>query len=341
MVVAVFGYSAWGILLVGLTQGLAQEDAPLSMYIWMTLTSMLWFALLTDAGRLRQRLPIKPTWLRVLVWGTSIPLVLGVALVSLIPESEAYRLKAANRSEEARKKASASEKARLEQAQAEAKQAQAEADRANAEAKQAKEDADRANAEAQKAKAAAERAKADAASAAAEATKVRSQTATPAPAEQWASSDVKMTSTTPVPNKDRLRAIVVNTLGERTNSKKDRIVELNATPTVTADGKVNGYVAAITLNADENLTTSWTRDGLFVDSKKLLQALYTDSQLQDLLLEWHLPLRDVYGNTKDGRVMRFRIDGSTASRINWSDFLAKNIPVVTRDYQEHPALTKK
>ena len=92
----------------------------------------------------------------------------------------------------------------------------------------------------------------------------------------------------------------------------------------------------------KNVTVSWViadtedavknRDNAKADAAKIFQTIYTMQGLSVNQVEVTGNLRtfDVFGNSKDEVVVRLIMDNATASKINWTNFLSRNIYTVTK-----------
>ncbi len=132
---------------------------------------------------------------------------------------------------------------------------------------------------------------------------------------------------------EEVEAIVIGMFGEETNTDKQRIVF------IIHDEDEEGEYLQVTLNANENITTSLTRTGILMDTKKLFEALYgIESDVTYISIFWALPLVDAYGNVTDRNVAIVSMDKETADRVNWDNLLTDNIPIIATSYWQHPAL---
>jgi len=132
---------------------------------------------------------------------------------------------------------------------------------------------------------------------------------------------------------EEVETIIIDMFGEETNTDKQRIVF------VIHDEDEEGEYLQVTLNANENITTSWTRTGILGDTKELFEALYEiESDVTYISLFWALPLVDAYGNVTDRNVVIVSMDKETADKVNWDNILTDNIPVIATSYWQHGAL---
>lgn len=136
-----------------------------------------------------------------------------------------------------------------------------------------------------------------------------------------------------------IEAKFIQALGEKTNMGERRVRQIRL---YTYDHVNNYQNVDIEYMASENLTTGWTRDGMWLDAQKVLQNLpmVLSSQVMKITLNPHLKLVDQYGNESVEKVMTIRITRETWEKINWDNFLIENIPKIAETYSEHPALSK-
>ena len=134
---------------------------------------------------------------------------------------------------------------------------------------------------------------------------------------------------------DQVSKIITDNIGDKTNMKKDRIVESKVFD--LGDGTRN---IILTLNASENLSNKMTRQKMWMDSVEILEPLDALENIENISIEWLLPLVDQYGNQEDGRIMMFDMPREVRDKINWENFNNENIPSVSEGYFEHPALSK-
>ncbi|SNR96392.1 hypothetical protein SAMN05446037_1002116 [Anaerovirgula multivorans] len=131
---------------------------------------------------------------------------------------------------------------------------------------------------------------------------------------------------------DIVKNIIVDNLGEQTNMKHDRIIDITI-----EDLENDNKTIDITLVANENLTTNMTKSTIHKDSVEILEELYNHDEIEEVTLIWQLPLVDTYGNEETKNVMIVSINKEIANKINWSNFDYNNIPKIANDYWEHPA----
>ncbi|MDE2099064.1 MAG: hypothetical protein KGL39_17555 [Patescibacteria group bacterium] len=132
---------------------------------------------------------------------------------------------------------------------------------------------------------------------------------------------------------------VLAAVGAQTNISNHprRLLGLAADP--GSDPSAGAWIVDATLEADQNLTSSMTSDGIEIASDKAFQALLTsDAHIYRLTLHWDLPLVDAYGKTSNGQVVQVSMTLPTAQKIDWSNFEFANLPTVADFFQESPSL---
>ncbi|MED5052709.1 hypothetical protein [Anoxybacteroides rupiense] len=137
-----------------------------------------------------------------------------------------------------------------------------------------------------------------------------------------------------------VKGIIYDKVGKKSNTGEKRIIDLQVNDNAgTQDTKDKIVIAK--LYADENLTTNMTRDGILMDSKKLLEELFEQKEISEAVLLWNFTLVDQYGNESVDTVLKIGLDRVTADKINWKNFNYKNFENVAPQYFVHPALLKK
>lgn len=135
--------------------------------------------------------------------------------------------------------------------------------------------------------------------------------------------------------KSKVEKIIVDELKSKTNTDKDRIVSVELLPE-----EDESLYFLITLNADENLTPELIRHGMLTNSKKIIEPISKIENMNKIVLRWHLPLVDSYGNSKDTEVLTINLEKDALDKINWDNFLVEKFPDVANTYFEHPAIKK-
>ncbi|MEI3616183.1 hypothetical protein [Bacillus thuringiensis] len=97
----------------------------------------------------------------------------------------------------------------------------------------------------------------------------------------------------------------------------------------------NNKVVLLNLkNANDKILT-WN------DTTRILKNLSKEKEIQKVIFVWRAELTDTYGNTESNPVMKMNIDRENLDKINFDNFMYKNIPNVVQDYWEHPVYNKK
>jgi hypothetical protein len=138
---------------------------------------------------------------------------------------------------------------------------------------------------------------------------------------------------------EKLNKIATDSLGSTNNKNKNRIEKITVLDNIatdTSDDKVVNFI----LNADDGFSNETIRDAMLMDTRKLLKELakYKEISLADIT--WKFPMLDSYGNESQQKIMSIKISDTNMKKINWDNFLYKNIPNVSDSYWEHPVLKK-
>ncbi|PGO57456.1 hypothetical protein CN980_31600 [Bacillus cereus] len=89
-----------------------------------------------------------------------------------------------------------------------------------------------------------------------------------------------------------------------------------------------------------NLTNATDKILVWNDTTNILKELAKEKEIQKVIFVWKAELTDTYGNKKTDPVVKMNIDRETIDKINFDNFLYKNLPTVVSDYWQHPALVK-
>lgn len=89
-----------------------------------------------------------------------------------------------------------------------------------------------------------------------------------------------------------------------------------------------------------NLTNATDKILVWNDTTNILKELAKEKEIQKVIFVWKAELTDTYGNKKTDPVVKMNIDRETIDKINFDNFLYKNLPTVVSDYWQHPALAK-
>jgi hypothetical protein len=143
----------------------------------------------------------------------------------------------------------------------------------------------------------------------------------------------------PLTLEEKLNKFTADSLGSTNNKNKNRIEKITVLDNITTDTSDDKVVNFI-LNADDGFTNEMIRDAMLMDTRKLLRELakYKEVSLADIT--WKFPMLDSYGNESQQKIMSIKISDTNLQKINWDNFLYKNIPDVSDSYWEHPVLKK-
>lgn len=141
------------------------------------------------------------------------------------------------------------------------------------------------------------------------------------------------------PIEEKVKAAIIDSVGEKTNVKKERVVELKVNDHLGTK-KDGDKIVLGTLRANENLTPNLSRGGILLDSNKVFKALFTIPEVEEVNLFWQLPLTDAYGKTEDGTVLKITLTREKAEKINWDNFDKENYSKIAETYWEHPGFKK-
>jgi len=113
---------------------------------------------------------------------------------------------------------------------------------------------------------------------------------------------------------DLLKAIVANVLQGTTNmSNESRLRHVDVVPQVEG-----GWGVFVEFNANDNLTTNLTKQGIEMDMSDIYTALYTSGlDVRSASAAGYLSLADKYGNTSDVMVFKSILKSDVASKVNW------------------------
>lgn len=101
---------------------------------------------------------------------------------------------------------------------------------------------------------------------------------------------------------------------------------------------LNGVLFATVVSKDF-LTASTALRTIQNDSKEIFKRAYADrNDIQQVSINWQLPLVDKYGNSKLGTVVKVALNKDTAERINWSQISSRDIDKWADVWWTHPAI---
>ena len=87
---------------------------------------------------------------------------------------------------------------------------------------------------------------------------------------------------------------------------------------------------------NDNLTENMILRGAQMDVLAIAQALHAVHPDWQLVIAGTFPLVDVYGNTSAGQVLLVTLSPATLDRINWSNLITDNLPLIADTYWQHP-----
>lgn len=96
--------------------------------------------------------------------------------------------------------------------------------------------------------------------------------------------------------------------------------------------------ALIKFKGSENLTSKMTVEGMYMDIANILKGIQEDIDVNvDINVTY--PLQDSYGNIEEDIVIKATFNNETIKKINFDNFLSKNIPSIADEWWNHQALT--
>lgn len=131
-----------------------------------------------------------------------------------------------------------------------------------------------------------------------------------------------------------LEYMVKEVLGEKTNMDKPVFVSVS-------DGDEG--IKDIVLNPNDNFTNKMIIGGMQSDATKYLKEISKNEEvmkLKAISLIFQMTLVDAYGNESDNPVFITTVSTETLKKINWDNFFADNLEVVSDTYFVNPALKK-
>lgn len=151
--------------------------------------------------------------------------------------------------------------------------------------------------------------------------------ATPEPTITPIPSNTPEPTATPEPA-EVLKQLIVKTLGQG-NRDVERVQEL----TINDAGVIDIWWAI-----DDNFTSGMIRGGAELDVVNMLRAIDESGlDYNQVLLRGSFPLVDAYGNTEENYVINATYTKATVDKINWDNFLRKNIFLVADEINIHRA----
>jgi len=128
-----------------------------------------------------------------------------------------------------------------------------------------------------------------------------------------------------------LKKTITEAIGDKTNYDKSRIESILFLDKEKTDME-------ITLWADDNLTPSFIRDEIIINSATIFHKIFSDPRAKRVLLYWLFPAKDVYGNDTEMALLQVEMTRKTANKINWSGFSPFDLEKVADRFNLHPSL---
>ena len=126
----------------------------------------------------------------------------------------------------------------------------------------------------------------------------------------------------------KIENVVYDTLGKKSNAKKDRIHKV----------EIYGDVANVWLNANENLSTDFTKKGMWKDTVKLIEKAADIAEIELFQIVWMFDFTDKFGNVSEGKIMSLDFPRETIDKINFDNVDYNQAPDIAENYWEHGAL---
>lgn len=130
------------------------------------------------------------------------------------------------------------------------------------------------------------------------------------------------------PIDEKIEKVVADTLGAKTNTKKDRVHKV----------EVFDDVANVWINSDDNLTTNLAKKGMWRDTFDVLEELADFDDITLYQIVWMATLTDKYGEESEGKIMSLDFPREVIDKINFENVDYNNAPTIAEDYWEHNAL---
>lgn len=137
---------------------------------------------------------------------------------------------------------------------------------------------------------------------------------------------------------ERITNAINTSLGSQTNMKKPRVVEVILDPYKPSMLTEYGYKneesivgVLIKINSDENLTTNLQKGTMSDEATKIAQAVFPlNPIIGDIIIWSQLPVKDQYGNVKDGTAIVYSIAQPLFNKINWNNFSHRDLPTLLK-----------
>lgn len=132
----------------------------------------------------------------------------------------------------------------------------------------------------------------------------------------------------------KITKVINESLGDKTNTDKPRVVEVLLRQYNTAELKEYNYKLSdkvfnifIKINASDNLTTNLLKGAMHDEAAKVFQAVFSlQSDIADITLWSQLPVKDQYGNEKDDVAIVYGMARPLYDKMNWNNFNHRNLP---------------
>lgn len=140
-------------------------------------------------------------------------------------------------------------------------------------------------------------------------------------------------------NKSEIEDAIIDVVGDTNNMGDKSISALKVNENYGTDEEGDRLVI-VNINASENLTNNMTRSGILLDSTEIFKSLFGMGDVSEATLNWEFPLVDQYGNKEQGTIVTVSLDNEMAQKINWENFNNDDLPNISKEYWEHPSLSK-
>ncbi len=161
-------------------------------------------------------------------------------------------------------------------------------------------------------------------------------------AEVAAQNSAPVTETVPAPVKqprsleERITIALNSSLGATNNTDKQRVVRVEITPYDSSMLSGYGYKPTdsvksilVVINASENLTTNLQKGSMAGEAVKVFQSVFPISdEIGDIIIWSQLPVKDQYGNVKDGTAITYSMGRPLFQKINWTNFNHRDLPTL-------------
>lgn len=95
-------------------------------------------------------------------------------------------------------------------------------------------------------------------------------------------------------------------------------------------------VLIIEVEAEDGFTQNLIKEGILLDTSKIIKELFQDPRINDVRLVWYFPYTDTYGNETNEVAEKIEFTRETVSKINWDNFSFDNIPQIADDFEVNP-----